>query len=157
MEIIMENKYVCESCVFSTHYKNVYDKHLLSKKHKEKQNNETAIKYSHVCNHCRRSYTTTSGLWKHEKKCTKTTNQEQQVLKIDEKEEEPVLKTDEKQEDQVLKEDEQKEEPKQKQEEKKEEEYDIQARIKLKIIKILLDHVDRDELNKIIDEIYDKK
>ena len=34
---------------------------------------------------------------------------------------------------------------------------ETQTKIKMNIIKILLNHVNRDELNKIIDEIYENK
>ena len=67
----MENnlKHTCEKCKFSTNYKNVIDKHMLSKKHIEKQGADTAEKYSHVCSKCSKTYSTYSGLWKHQKIC----------------------------------------------------------------------------------------
>lgn len=139
----MENtsKYVCDTCKFTTNYKNVIDKHLSSKKHKEKHDIETADKYSHICIKCNRTYSTYSGLWKHQKKCTEEQPNPLQEPRVEQhpKEEQntiqmeiieqPAIETDE----------------------------EFQTKIKMNIIKILLDHVNRDELNKIIDEIYDGK
>jgi ribosomal protein L37AE/L43A len=126
------SKYLCETCKFATNYKNVIDKHLSSKKHRGKHDIETADKYSHICSKCNRTYSTYSGLWKHQKKCTEqqqsTVEQQDNTIQM-ELIEQPSLETDE----------------------------DIQTKIKMNIIKILLDHVNRDELNKIIDEIYDGK
>lgn len=154
-----KHKYTCETCKLSTNYKNVFDKHLISKKHVEKNTIETASKYLHTCSKCDKSYTTYSGLWKHQKKCI-----EEQV-KTDELKEQPT----EQKEEGEQKEGEQKEEGKQKEEVKVntiqldgeqqpiESASDIHTKIKMNIIKILLDHVNRSELNKIIDEIYTKK
>jgi transposase-like protein len=131
------SKFVCDTCKFTTNYKNVIDKHLSSKKHREKHDIETADKYSHVCNKCNKTYSTYSGLWKHQKKCTEeqqtllegpqNTNTIENAIQM-EMIEQPLEPDD-----------------------------DFQTKIKMNIIKILLDHVNRDELNKIIDEIYDGK
>lgn len=62
-------KYNCEKCAFFTNYKNTYDNHVLSERHKIKSSDDTSL-YSHICNKCNKSYKTTSGLWKHRSKCT---------------------------------------------------------------------------------------
>ncbi len=128
--------YTCEQCKYSTKYKSVMDKHIASKKHVEKQNVETATKYSHICSHCTKSYTTHSGLWKHQKTCEKQAPAAITFEKIEETSHVPTTASDS---DSLM------------------EHMDLQTRIKLKIIKILLEHVDRDELNNIIDEMYDNK
>lgn len=128
-------KYTCEVCKLSTNYKNVFDKHLLSKKHIEKNKVETSTKYSHICSKCNKTYTTHSGLWKHQKKCIEVNNpntiqMELTEIETQEQTQEPTpIVLDE----------------------------ETQTKIKMNIIKILLNHVNRDELNKIIDEIYENK
>ena len=148
----MENtsKYLCDTCKFTTNYKNVIDKHLSSKKHRDKHDIETADKYSHVCTKCNRRYSTYSGLWKHQKKCSEqkqTVEQPQNTtitenaIQMEISEVETQIQEQEQEQEQtpfVLDE-------------------ETQIKIKMNIIKILLNHVNRDELNKIIDEIYDNK
>ncbi len=145
-----DKKYTCEKCKFSTNYKNVIDTHMSSKKHIEKHSTETAEKYSHICDKCNKTYSTHSGLWKHQKRCKEeevntqisaltpttidNTNTEESPkntieLQQEESTEQSPVETDE----------------------------DIQLKIKMNIIKILLDYVTREELNTIIDEIYDEK
>jgi hypothetical protein len=131
------SKYVCDTCKFTTNYKNVIEKHLSSKKHKGKNDIETANKYSHICSKCDRTYSTYSGLWKHQKKCS-----DEKPNGVEESKEESKENTIQME---II------EQPLQERDE------DIQTRIKMNIIKILLEHVNRDELNKIIDEIYDGK
>jgi hypothetical protein len=143
------NKYVCDTCKFITNYKNVMDKHLASKKHKEKHDTETAAKYSHICTKCNRTYSTYSGLWKHQKKCVeeqpKVTEPKVTEPKVTEQKVTEQPKASEEQQENTI------------QMEIIETDEDFQTKIKMNIIKILLDHVNRDELNKIIDEIYDGK
>jgi hypothetical protein len=132
------SKFVCDTCKFTTNYKNVIDKHLSSKKHKDKHDIETADKYSHICSKCNRTYSSYSGLWKHQKKCTDV--QEQAALAVEQQNTTEQNTTDNAIQMEIMEPDE-----------------EIQTRIKMNIIKILLEHVNRDELNKIIDEIYDGK
>ena len=167
-------KYNCDRCKFTTNYKNVMDKHLSSKKHQEKHDTETLDKYSHICSKCNRTYSTYSGLWKHQKKCTETQPniiqqsnvvqpcKEEQNINIQENTIQ-MIKTErqtdtqtqiERQSDTDRQGQRQLERQSQRQREINE---DFQTKIKMNIIKILLDHVNRDELNKIIDEIYDGK
>jgi uncharacterized Zn-finger protein len=127
------SKYVCDTCKFTTNYKNVIDKHLSSKKHKDKHDIETADKYSHICTKCNKTYSTYSGLWKHQKKCAEEESKVEES-KVEEPNKENTIQME------II-----------------ETEEDFQTKIKMNIIKILLDHVNRDELNKIIDEIYDGK
>jgi len=148
----MENttKYVCDTCKFVTNYKNVIEKHLSSKKHKGKHDIETADKYSHICSKCNRTYSTYSGLWKHQKKCTdEQSNIVQHPNVVQQCKEEQNINI----QDNTI----QMEMIEQKTETETETDEDIETKIKMNIIKILLDYVSRDELNKIIDEIYDDK
>lgn len=146
------NKYVCDTCKFVTNYKNVMDKHLESKKHKEKYDTETAEKYSHICTKCNRTYSTYSGLWKHQKKCAEEQPQTTEQPKV-------VTEQPKATEPQTAEQPQTAQQPQENtiQMEIIETEEDFQTKIKMNIIKILLDHVNRDELNKIIDEIYDGK
>jgi hypothetical protein len=71
-------KYICESCDFKTDYKTRYDEHILTIKHyklsqwksegnQNNQNHQTLSNF--ICQYCNKSYVTSSGLWKHNKKC----------------------------------------------------------------------------------------
>jgi hypothetical protein len=60
-------KYNCNSCSIHTNNKQTYDRHLLSIRHKE-TNQENTL-YSHVCNKCNKKYKSNVGLWKHASKC----------------------------------------------------------------------------------------
>jgi hypothetical protein len=153
------------------------DKHLSSKKHQEKHDTETLDKYSHICSKCNRTYSTYSGLWKHQKKCTETQSniiqqsnvvepcKEEQNINIQENtiQMEIIDQTERQSEIQrQLETQSQSETQRQRQIERQSQRQreineDFQTKIKMNIIKILLDHVNRDELNKIIDEIYDEK
>jgi len=60
----------CECCNFSTGYKQVYNTHLLSKRHNEliQYTNNNDKKYN-ICNYCDKKYKSYSALWKHKKEC----------------------------------------------------------------------------------------
>ena len=148
----MENtsKYLCETCKFTTNYKNVIDKHLSSKKHKGKHDIETADKYSHVCNKCNRTYSTYSGLWKHQKKCEEEAKEETNTKEETKEETKEKTNTKEETKENTIQMEMIEQPPHEIDEE-------LETKIKMNIIKILLQHVNRDELNKIIDEIYDGK
>ena len=66
MEIINEkkkrNEYLCEYCNFTTVVKRDYNNHLLTKKHQDKQEDQS---YLFICNLCNKKYKNRSGLWKH--------------------------------------------------------------------------------------------
>ena len=68
----------CKSCHYVTSKKGNYDKHLLTRKHKN-SNMEKTIMYFH-CKICNKEYKTQSGMWKHEKTCTVTPVTIQKVL-----------------------------------------------------------------------------
>ena len=64
----------CECCNFSTKYKNVFDKHLLSKRHLDTQNNNAIMKFE--CSICSKKYKNRSGLWQHSQTCVKPPQEE---------------------------------------------------------------------------------
>lgn len=68
-------KYNCSNCSFHTNYKQRYNRHLLTIKHKTNQdiNNNNIIKENnekemYVCN-CSKKYKSYVGIWKHKQKC----------------------------------------------------------------------------------------
>ena len=70
--------YYCEVCDYKTSRKNNFDKHLHTKKHKEKCNqnvtycNINKVAQSEklfICSNCNKSYQSRMGLWRHKKKC----------------------------------------------------------------------------------------
>jgi hypothetical protein len=61
------SKYNCNSCSIHTNNKQTYDRHVLSIRHKE-TNQENTL-YLHVCNKCNKKYKSNVGLWKHSSKC----------------------------------------------------------------------------------------
>ena len=61
------SKYNCNSCSIHTNNKQTYDRHVLSIRHKE-TNQENTL-YLHVCNKCNKKYKSNVGLWKHASKC----------------------------------------------------------------------------------------
>jgi hypothetical protein len=66
-----QHKYCCNVCVFNTNYKNRYNTHLTSHRHKQKIDNSDQISiFSYICNKCERSFKSNSGLWSHKSKCT---------------------------------------------------------------------------------------
>lgn len=58
--------YTCELCHFSTPFKSNYNKHLKTKKHAYKLQNDSP---SFNCMYCYKSYKSRNGLWQHNKKC----------------------------------------------------------------------------------------
>ena len=157
-----ENKYICEPCQLTTKYKNVYEKHLISKKHTDRMNSnpDTSLSDKHICDKCNKTYTTNCGLWKHRKKCIESNSGIETIVShvaeavSEEKQPENITTTVEnvaatnvkttissnKSDSDVINEtlDEQR------------------ARITVHIIQTILQHMDitRDELNSIIDEVY---
>jgi hypothetical protein len=66
-----QHKYCCDICVFNTNYKNRYNTHLTSHRHKQKIDNSHQISiFTYICNKCERSFKSNSGLWSHKSKCT---------------------------------------------------------------------------------------
>ena len=75
----------CEKCNYNCRNKFDYNKHLLTTKHNAETNgNEDVanVVKNHACN-CGKIYATRSGLWKHEKQCTKNRNEISPVEKSD--------------------------------------------------------------------------
>ena len=62
-------KYSCEFCNYFTCYSKDYKKHLLTKKHKERNGNIQEISKVLICNNCEKKFKTNAGLWKHKQKC----------------------------------------------------------------------------------------
>lgn len=63
-----ENKqYVCECCNYSTYTKYCYEKHILSNKHKKREQNIPSI---YKCDLCDAEYKIRQSLYKHRKTCT---------------------------------------------------------------------------------------
>jgi len=62
-------KYSCEYCNYFTCYSKDYKKHLLTKKHKERNGNIQEITKVLICNNCEKEFKTNAGLWKHKQKC----------------------------------------------------------------------------------------
>ena len=63
---MLENIFTCEKCDFNCIKKSEWDRHIQTKKHigeKKEKTNE----FQCECGNC---YSTRSGLWKHQKKCT---------------------------------------------------------------------------------------
>jgi len=63
------NKHFCEKCNYKSKTKQNFEKHLISKKH---LNNDENSEYT--CNHCNKKYKSYSGLWRHNKNCKSEEN-----------------------------------------------------------------------------------
>ena len=69
-------KFNCEVCNYTTSKKSSYDYHILSQKHKKRQNGDVgdinSAKFMPLknlrCNSCNKEYTSRNGLWKHKHK-----------------------------------------------------------------------------------------
>lgn len=169
----MESKYICEPCKLSTNYKNVYEKHLTSKKHTDRMNTTPEMKAEikdekHVCDKCNKIYTTHCGLWKHRKKCVDAenisiVNEEPIAQPIVQPISQPIAENtvkntqDEDRYAHLFRTDGPRKTEEEEEEEFQSESLDEQrARITVHIIQTILQHMDvtRDELNSIIDEVY---
>jgi len=68
--IIMSSKYNCEDCSIHTNIKQVFDRHLLSKRHaylQDSENNNAVF----TCDVCNKRFKRQGGLFYHKKKCIK--------------------------------------------------------------------------------------
>jgi len=71
-------KFYCKNCDYGTSKKSSFDNHLLSRKHlssvsiskMEMSGNAILCSSIHSCNKCNKHFQTSSGLWKHSKKCS---------------------------------------------------------------------------------------
>ena len=61
-------KYSCITCSFHTNYKQRYNRHLLTNKHKIHHEPASQNKDIYLCN-CSKQYKSYVGLWKHKQKC----------------------------------------------------------------------------------------
>jgi hypothetical protein len=65
-----QQTYTCDKCVYSTNLKHHFDKHILSKRHIEIQDENISKKFLYSCINCKKSYKSYEGLFKHNKtKC----------------------------------------------------------------------------------------
>jgi len=74
------SKFSCKKCCYNTSKKSSYEKHLLTAKHLELTLDKTAaakklLKNNYICPNCLSSYNSRVGLWKHKKKCVKTSTE----------------------------------------------------------------------------------
>ena len=68
------NIYICKLCDYSTSNKKDYNKHLLTQKHKKKEDSTKNPQKSpklYNCNYCEKIYKNRTGLWRHNKICKK--------------------------------------------------------------------------------------
>lgn len=63
------NIYRCETCQIETPYRQVFDRHVTTKRHIERTAPVDITQYTFICPHCSLSYASRSGLIKHSKKC----------------------------------------------------------------------------------------
>ena len=73
-------KYSCNCCNFYTNRNNDYNKHIISKKHKNNSNENIECLFE--CKICNRKYKSNTGLWYHKKTC-QVVKQETQELSND--------------------------------------------------------------------------
>jgi len=65
-------KYVCEKCDFISSNRKDYNKHVLTRKHKKTQKEQSqCLNIDFYCNYCGKIYKHRSGLSRHKNKCTK--------------------------------------------------------------------------------------
>ena len=65
--------YNCLCCNYNTQFKYIYNRHLLSEKHKRNVNGEPNEK-KHICCICNKEYLNYKSLWTHKKKCIPVNN-----------------------------------------------------------------------------------
>ena len=78
-----EDKFSCLLCDFHTSKKSHYTSHISTLKHKNQLVDDTMLTKSnvflqhhkYVCDSCSKMYTSRNGLWKHQKKCIKHTDE----------------------------------------------------------------------------------
>ena len=66
--------YNCLCCNYNTQFKYIYNRHLLSEKHKRNVNGEPNEK-KHICCICNKEYLNYKSLWTHKKKCVLVNNE----------------------------------------------------------------------------------
>jgi len=73
----------CEKCNYKCSKKSDFDKHLLTRKHEKLMNvNNKLIENSpyYICSQCNKEYKSNVGLWKHKKKCSFESNNENTII-----------------------------------------------------------------------------
>jgi len=75
-------KFVCKKCCFITRSKKDYNRHLLTRKHTKNKRGTVIYPQSFVCDECRKSFNTRSGLWKHRAKCNCVAQEQTQVATL---------------------------------------------------------------------------
>jgi hypothetical protein len=73
------SKFSCENCDYNTSKKSCYNQHLMTSKHKKSikiNENQSEICSKHNCANCNKTYKEPSGLWRHNKVCSKKNNVE---------------------------------------------------------------------------------
>mgnify|MGYP005991366695 FL=1 len=61
----------CKKCNYNTSNKKDYSKHLLTRKHNMEINGNNWKSKNPLCENCKKTFKTASGLWKHQQKCCK--------------------------------------------------------------------------------------
>lgn len=85
-------RFFCDKCMIGTNNKKDFSNHLVTAKHKKmesatnRQHIFPQISPNHVCSNCNKSYSSRSGLWRHQKKCLESIPQENEKEKEKEKE-----------------------------------------------------------------------
>lgn len=83
----MTKTYSCDVCNYCTIRKNNYEKHLVTRKHlMSVQSNErmpiNQCITQYCCEHCGNVYSDNSGLWRHKKKCQKSSQIESLLIEL---------------------------------------------------------------------------
>ena len=73
-------KYNCNNCTVHTNSKQIYDRHLLSNRHKEIHESNAFI---FLCKKCQKKFKGKNGVWQHQRKCVKP--QEINIIDLTEK------------------------------------------------------------------------
>ena len=61
-------KYTCDICIFNTNNKQHYNRHMISIRHTE--HNDNQLLYNHICSTCNKRFKGQSGLYQHKIKCS---------------------------------------------------------------------------------------
>ena len=78
------NNYYCENCDYKTDKKCNFDKHLLTSKHIKTTNSIENVAESsskkYTCDICNKFFHDRAGLWRHNKKCNNTLNNQPNII-----------------------------------------------------------------------------
>ena len=71
----MNNKYICDKCIFTTNNKNKYERHLNTKKHQNIYSGyEKTNDGFYVCDKCSKKLSSLNGIYNHIKMCKNNIN-----------------------------------------------------------------------------------